>query len=119
MQTDAFMYSAADLTAIHKSNFEDFFKRIVFFRNHDISRKVFVPEGDSVICVRWQELRMTLEYDLEKEKQFVYSCLEKGQMEEHVTRFVSGLWQLHPFHEGSISSTLSSTILKEYHSNKT
>ena len=105
LQTDAFTYSVAGLAAIHRAIFEGVFKHAGNFRDYDISKKEWVLEGDSVVYARWQELRMTLEYDLKQEKQFVYSGLEKGQMAEHVAQFVSGLWQIHPFREGNTRAT--------------
>ena len=111
LQTDAFTYSVAGMAAIHRSLFEGIFKHAGSFRNYDISKKEWVLEGDSVIYARWQELQMTLEYDLKQEKQFVYSDLEKGQMAEHVARFVSGLWQIHPFREGN-TRTIAIFVVK-------
>ena len=111
LQTDAFTYSVAGLAAIHRAIFEGIFKHAGSFRNYDISKKEWVLEGDSVIYARWQELQMTLEYDLKQENQFVYSNLEKGQMVEHVARFVSGLWQIHPFREGN-TRTIAIFVVK-------
>jgi hypothetical protein len=48
---------------------------------------------------------MAIEYDLEQERQFSYSGLNKDQMIEHLARFVSGLWQTHPFREGNTRTT--------------
>jgi len=58
-----------------------------------------------VVYARWQDIRMTLQYDLDQERQFVYAGLEKNKMVEHVTRFVAGLWEIHPFGEGNTRTT--------------
>lgn len=110
LQTDAFTYSAAGLAAIHRAIFEGVFKHAGRFRDYDISKKEWVLRGDSVLYGRWQDLRMAIEYDLEQERQFSYAGLSKDQMVEHIARFVSGLWQTHPFCEGNTRTTGIFTI---------
>ena len=110
LQTDAFTYSVAGLTAIHRAIFEGVFKHAGRFRDYDISKKEWVLRGDSVLYGRWQDLRMAIEYDLEQERQFDYKSLDKDQMIEHLTKFVSGLWQIHPFAEGNTRTTAIFTI---------
>ena len=103
--TDAFTYSVAGFAAIHRAIFEGVFKHAGRFREYDISKKEWVLENDSVVYARWQDIRMTLQYDLDQEWQFVYSGLEKDKMVEHIARFVSGLWEIHPFGEGNTRTT--------------
>ena len=110
LQTDAFTYSVAGLAAIHRAIFEGVFKHAGRFRDYDISKKEWVLRNDSVLYGRWQDLRMTIEYDLEQERQFDYTVLSKDQMIEHLARFVAGLWQIHPFGEGNTRTTAIFTI---------
>ena len=110
LQTDAFTYSVAGLAAIHLAIFEGVFKHAGRFRDYDISKKEWVLQGDSVLYGRWQDLRMAVEYDLEQERQFDYSTLNKDQMVEHLAKFVAGLWQIHPFGEGNTRTTAIFTI---------
>ena len=105
LQTDAFTYSVAGLSAIHRAIFEGVFKHAGRFRDYDISKKEWVLQGDSVLYGRWQDLRMAIEYDLEQERQFDYTSLDKDQMVEHLAKFVAGLWQIHPFGEGNTRTT--------------
>lgn len=105
LQTDAFTYSVAGLAAIHRAIFEGVFKHAGRFRDYDISKKEWVLRGDSVLYGRWQDLRMAIEYDLGQEHQFDYTGLNKDQMVEHLAKFVSGLWQIHPFGEGNTRTT--------------
>ena len=86
------------------------FKHAGRFRDYDISKKEWVLQWDSVLYGRWQDLKMTIEYDLEQERQFDYTGLDKGQMIEHLARFVAGLWQIHPFGEGNTRTTAVFTI---------
>ncbi len=110
LQTDAFTYSVAGLAAIHRAIFEGVFKHAGRFRDYDISKKEWVLRGDSVLYGRWQDLRMAIEYDLGLEHQFDYTGLNKDQMVEHLAKFVSGLWQIHPFGEGNTRTTAIFTI---------
>ena len=110
LQTDTFTYSAAGLAAIHRAVFEGVFKHAGQFREYDISKKEWVLRGDSVLYGRWQDLRMAIDYDLEQERQFNYSTLDKGQIVEHLAKFVAGLWQIHPFREGNTRTTAVFTI---------
>ena len=110
LQTDAFTYSVAGLTAIHRAIFEGVFKHAGRFRDYDISKKEWVLRGDSVLYGRWQDLRMAVEYDLEQERQFSYTALSKDQMVEHLAKFIAGLWQIHPFGEGNTRTTAIFTI---------
>ena len=110
LQTDAFTYSVAGLAAIHRAIFEGVFKHAGRFRDYDISKKEWVLRGDSILYGRWQDLRMAIEYDLGQEHQFDYTGLNKDQMVEHLAKFVSGLWQIHPFCEGNTRTTAIFTI---------
>ena len=105
LQTDAFTYSLAGISAIHKAIFEGVFKHAGHFREYDISKKEWVLRGDSVLYGRWQDIQMALEYDLEQERKFDYSSLNMGQIIERLAKFISGLWQIHPFREGNTRTT--------------
>ena len=110
LQTNAFTYSVAGLSGIHRAIFDGVFKHAGRFRDYDISKKEWVLEGDSVLYGRWQDLRMAIEYDLEQERQFDYTPLTKKQMVEHLANFISGLWQIHPFAEGNTRTIAIFTI---------
>ena len=110
LQTDAFTYSVAGFAAIHKAIFDGVFKHAGRFRDYDITKKEWALRGDTVQYARWQDLRMTIQYDLDQERQFDYSDLDKDLMVEHIAKFVSGLWEIHPFCEGNTRTTAIFTI---------
>ena len=110
LQTDSFTYSVAGFAAIHRAIFNGVFKHAGRFRDYDITKKEWVLRGDTVFYAHWEDLQMTLEYDLDQERQFDYKSLEKDQLVEHIARFVSGLWQIHPFGEGNTRTTAIFTI---------
>jgi hypothetical protein len=52
-----------------------------------------------------------LEYDIEQEKGFSYKGLSTDNLIAHITKFVSGIWQIHAFGEGNTRTTAVFTIL--------
>ena len=110
LQTNAFTYSVAGFASIHKAVFEGVFKHAGRFRDYDITKKEWVLRGDTVQYAHWQDLRMTIHYDLDQERHFNYLGLDKDQMVEHIANFVSGVWQIHPFGEGNTRTTAVFTI---------
>ena len=110
LQTDSFTYSVAGLAAIHKAIFEGVFKHAGRFRDYDITKKEWVLRGDTVLYAHWEDLGMTIQYDLDQERQFNYKLLDRNKIVEHIAQFVSGLWQIHPFGEGNTRATAIFTI---------
>ena len=110
LQTASFTYSVAGFAAIHKAIFEGVFKHAGRFRDYDITKKEWVLRGDTVFYAHWEDLNMTLQYDLDQERQFNYKSLDKNQLVEHIAKFVSDLWQIHPFGEGNTRTTAIFTI---------
>ena len=61
--------------------------------------------------LNWEDLRRALDYDISQEREFSYKGLSSDKMVHHITRFVSGLWQIHAFGEGNTRTTAVFTIL--------
>lgn len=61
--------------------------------------------GDTVLYVSAEDLHRAIEYDLEQEKNFSYKGLSLDEVVEHIAKFVSNLWQIHPFGEGNTRTT--------------
>ena len=105
ISSPSFTFNAAGVMAIHRAIFEGVFKHAGTLRTYDITKKEWVLQGDTVTYGRWQDLRMALEYDIEQEKQFDYRGLLMGEVVEHIAKFISGIWQTHPFCEGNTRTT--------------
>ncbi len=105
ISSPSFTFSAAGVVAIHRAIFEGVFKHAGALRTYDITKKEWVLRGDTVTYGRWQDLRMALDYDIEQEKQFDYRGLSMGEIVEHIAKFISGIWQTHPFCEGNTRTT--------------
>ena len=101
----SFAFSVVGITSIHRRLFEGVFKFAGKIRDYDITKKEWVLRGDTVLYVNSLDIRRALEYDLEQESSFVYAGLTHDQMVEHIARFVSGIWQIHPFGEGNTRTT--------------
>lgn len=101
----SFTFSGAGVMAIHRAIFEGVFKHAGTLRTYDITKKEWVLRGDTVTYGRWQDLRMALDYDIDQEKLFDYSGLPMSEIVKHIAKFISGIWQSHPFREGNTRTT--------------
>lgn len=101
----SFTFSGAGIMAIHHAIFEGVFKHAGTLRTYDITKKEWVLRGDTVMYGRWQDLQMALDYDIEQEKLFDYRGLSMSEVVEHIAKFISGIWQSHPFREGNTRTT--------------
>ena len=103
----AFSFSPAELIAIHKYLFTGILdaKTAGKIRKYDISKDEPILNGDSVSYGRADSIKETLDYDFEKEKVFTYNGLGKRAKVEHIIKFMSGIWQIHPFGEGNTRTT--------------
>lgn len=101
----SFAYSVTGFTSIHRRLFEGVFKFAGKIRNYDITKKEWVLRGDTVLYVNAEDLHRAIEYDLEQEKNFSYKRLSMDDVVAHIAKFVSGIWQIHPFGEGNTRTT--------------
>ena len=101
----AFTFSPMGYISIHRRIFNGVFKFAGSLRDYNISKKEWVLRGDTVLYTSAAELRMTLDYDFAQEARFDYRTLFPSEMIVHFARFISGLWQIHPFGEGNARTT--------------
>lgn len=104
-------FSVSGLLSVHRRLFEGVFDFAGQLRTVDITKKEWALRGDSVLYVSHTELETAITYDLEQERKFAYAGLSPDQTVEHLARFVSNLWQIHPFREGNTRTTAVFTIL--------
>ena len=95
---------------LHRQIFKGVFKHAGEFRDYDISKREWVLRGASVLYLGNADLQHALDYDIEQERQFSYTKLSNDEIVQHITRFVAGLWQIHPFGEGNTRTTAVFTI---------
>lgn len=98
---DSFTFTVGQLVSIHKRLFADVFAHAGRFRDYNFIKREWVLDGRSVVYGDYHELKDTLEYDFESERNFKYADLSEDKVIEHLANFVSNLWQIHPFQEGN------------------
>ena len=98
-------FTAKGFVALHRRIFEGVFKHAGQVRNYDITKKEWVLRGDTVNYLNYEDLWRALGYDINAEKNFSYQGLTGDEIIVHITKFVSGLWQIHPFGEGNTRTT--------------
>ena len=104
-------FSTNGLISLHRRIFDGVFKHAGELRKYDITKKEWVLEGDTVRYLNWEDLRRALDYDIQQERAFVYKGKSRDEVISHLTRFVSGLWQIHAFGEGNTRTTAVFIIL--------
>ena len=105
LSTHTLDFSTKGYMAVHRRIFAGVFKHAGQMRRYDISKKEWVLDGDSVSYLNWEDLQRAVDYDLEQERNFSYKGLSEDGLVAHVTKFVSNLWQIHPFCEGNTRTT--------------
>ncbi len=111
LSSDTLNFTTNGLVSLHRRIFEGVFKHSGELRHYDITKKEWVLEGDTVRYLNWEDLRGALDYDIEQERNFVYKGKNQDETVAHITRFVSGIWQIHAFPEGNTRTTAVFTIL--------
>lgn len=110
LASKTFAFNTNGYVSLHRRIFEGVFKHAGEIRQYDISKKEWVLEGDSVNYLNWEDLRRALDWDIEQEKNFSYKGLTDDEKIEHITKFISGIWQIHAFREGNTRTTAFFTI---------
>ena len=100
-----FSFSPVEYITLHKRLFAGIHKFAGKIRDYNISKKEWVLNGETVYYASADSIRAALDYDFGQEKTFVYKDINKEQIVEHITKFVSGLWQIHAFGEGNTRTT--------------
>lgn len=110
LSSPTFNFTTGGYQSVHRRIFDGVLKHAGEFRTYDITKKEWVLEGDTVLYLNWEDLRRAIDYDLEKERAYIYKGKSPDEMITHLTQFVSGLWQTHAFGEGNTRTTAIFTI---------
>ena len=103
-------FSTNGYMSLHRRIFEGVMKHAGEMRKYDITKREWVLEGDTVSYLNWEDLRRAVDYDIQQERDFSYKGISNDELAAHVTKFVSGLWQIHAFGEGNTRTTAVFTI---------
>ena len=105
ISNDYFTFTVGQLISIHKRLFEGVFDHAGKLRDFNFTKKEWILDGRSVIYGDYHELKDTLEYDFEVERDFNYAGLSIDETINHLATFISNLWQIHAFQEGNTRTT--------------
>ena len=100
-----FSFSPVAYLNIHRRLFSGIYKFAGKIRDYNITKSEWVLDSETVLYSDADNLRETLEYDFEQEKNFDYKGLNTQQIIEHLAHFVAYLWQIHIFGEGNTRTT--------------
>ena len=102
---DTFSFTVGQLISIHKRLFEDVLIHAGKLRKYNFIKKEWVLDWATVWYGDYRELETMLAYDFNTEKNFSYSKLSMDEIVDHLSVFISNLWQIHPFEEGNTRTT--------------
>ncbi len=105
LSEQSFSFSPAEYLAIHRRLFTGIYKFAGKICDYNITKKEWVLNGETVLYASADSLRATLAYDFEQERKFSYIGLNEQEILEHITQFISNLWQIHIFGEGNTRTT--------------
>lgn len=104
LSRSGFKFAPTTLKAIHKELFFGVLPQGVplgEYRSYNIRKDEPILGGDSVIYDDYRTIVASLSYDFDQESQFDYQGKSLEEMVGHLRRFISGIWQIHPFGEGN------------------
>ena len=101
----AFTFSPSELRHIHEFLFKGIHKRAGIFRDYNITKSQWILDGDTIEYGRAGNLTELLNFDFSEEKKFDYTNHSSLEALNHIARFISGIWQIHPFGEGNTRTT--------------
>ena len=97
----AFYFDPSYLKGLHGLIFEGVFAHAGSYREINLRKHEWVLKEDSVTYGPWRSIESNLEKAFEREREFSYAGVKPREMVAHFTRFISQLWQIHPFREGN------------------
>ena len=105
-----FSFSPVQLQIIHRRLFDQLLLHAGKYRTYNITKREWVLKGDTVYYSSCDSVADTLKYDFDQERDFSYAGLSNKDIVRHTAKFVSGIWQIHPFGEGNTRTTAVFTI---------
>ena len=101
----SFSFTPDFLVRIHQRLFSGVFEHAGQFRQKNISKREWILDWDTVTYSGFDMIRQTLDYDFTQEKGTDYPSMTADQAIKRICKFVSGIWQIHPFAEGNTRTT--------------
>ena len=111
LSEDTFTFSPTELLNIHKKLFTGVFDGGGGYRDYNITKDEWILNEDTVIYSSYENIVPSLAYDFEQERNFSYKNLNISDSIKHLSRFISNIWQIHPFGEGN-TRTIAVFLIK-------
>ena len=105
LSENAFNFSPTELINIHKRLFNGIYELAGKYRDYNFTKDEWILNNDTVIYSSHENIKDTLDYDFEQEKNFSYKNLNLDDSIKHLCKFISNIWQIHPFCEGNTRTT--------------
>ena len=105
LSENAFNFSPTEMLNIHKRLFSDIYDAAGKYRTYNFTKDEWILNNDTVIYSSYENIKDTLDYDFEQERNFSYKNLNIDNSIKHLCRFISNIWQVHPFCEGNTRTT--------------
>ena len=106
----SFSFSPDYLARIHRHLFNGIYKYAGRYRDYDITKREWVLDGDTVLYASSSMISETLNFDFSQERMVKYASLSTDKAIEQIAKFISGVWQIHPFGEGNTRTAAVFTI---------
>lgn len=107
---NSFSFSPEYLARIHRHLFNGIYKFAGRYRDYNITKREWVLDGDTVLYASASMIPETLNYDFSQERLVNYAPLNIERAIKQICKFVSGIWQIHPFGEGNTRTTAVFTM---------
>jgi len=105
MNSQTFTFSPSHYASIHRSLFSGILPHAGTYRDYDISKKEWVLNNASVLYGAADYISDTLRYDFSEEEKYAYKNKSTEEVIHHLSEFIAGIWQIHPFREGNTRTT--------------
>ena len=105
LSENAFNFSPSELLNIHKRLFDGIYEMAGKYRDYNFTKDEWILNDDTVTYSSFESIKESLDYDFEQERNFSYKDLNFDDSIKHLCRFISNIWQVHPFCEGNTRTT--------------
>ena len=100
-----FSFSPIELLNIHKRLFTGIYDGAGKYRDYNFTKEEWILDDDTVIYSSYENISEALKYDFNEESNFSYKDLNIDDSIKHLCKFISNIWQVHPFCEGNTRTT--------------
>ena len=105
LSENAFNFSPSELLNIHKRLFDGIYEMAGKYRDYNFTKDEWILNDDTVTYSSFESIKESLDYDFDQERNFSYKDLNFDDSIKHLCRFISNIWQVHPFCVGNTRTT--------------